>query len=447
MSDETLEDRIAEAGGAVRLLRGSQTGAYAFPMRNEYTNWRDEQRAWLTTAILFDQSFHMTDIYFEGPDVARLFSDLGVNTFRNFGRNRAKQFLACNDDGRVIGDGILFGLEEDRYNLVGRPSAPNWVAFNAETRGYDVAVTRDERSLDNNGNRLTFRYQVQGPNARAIIEKAHGGPLGEVKPFRMVEFTIAGCPVRGLSHTMSGFPGLEIHGPSAHGVQVKQAILEAGADLGLVEGGARSYSSTATESGWIASPTPAIYSGEQMKPYREWLSARSWEANASLGGSYVSADIADYYQTPWDLGYGGLINYDHDFVGRAALERLAQRPHRRKAWLRWDRDDVQAALASSLFQPDSRAKYLDLPTSTYATLPFDAVHSGGRLIGLSTTVAYSVNIGDWSSLAMIDEAEVHDGAEVTVTWGEPDGRVRRPVVEQHVQTKIRATVSTRSLVR
>jgi aminomethyltransferase folate-binding domain-containing protein len=84
MSGGTLEDRITEAGGPVRLLRGSRSGAYAFPMRSEYTNWRDEQRAWQTTAVLFDQSFHMTDIYFEGPDVPRLFSDIGVNTFRNF---------------------------------------------------------------------------------------------------------------------------------------------------------------------------------------------------------------------------------------------------------------------------------------------------------------------------------------------------------------------------
>jgi len=58
-------------------------------------------------------------------------------------------------------------------------------------------------------------------------------------------------------------------------------------------------------------------------PYREWLSGNSWEANASLGGSYDSDDIQDYYQTPWDLGYGKVINFDHDFIGRAALEKLA----------------------------------------------------------------------------------------------------------------------------
>lgn len=447
MSGGTLEDRIQEAGGPVPLLRGSRSGAYVFPIPAEYTNWRDEQRAWRTTAVLFDQSFHMTDIYFEGPDVTKLFSDLGVNTFKNFGRNRAKQFVACNHNGHVIGDGILFGLETNKYNLVGRPSAPNWVAFNAEAGDYDVAVTRDVRTLDNNHRRLTFRYQIQGPAALEIVQQAHGGPLDTVKPFHMTEFSIAGCPVRGLGHTMSGFPGLEIYGASEHGTAVKEALVAAGDDFGLLEGGARSYATTPTESGWIASPTPAIYSGEEMKPYRQWLPAAGWEANASLGGSFVSDRIEDYYQTPWDLGYGKHIRFDHDFVGRAALEALADRPHRRKVFLRWNRDDVLAAIGSGLFGVKGHAKYLEFPSSTYATLPFDSVLAGDRLVGVSTGSGYSVNVGDWSSLAMLDEADAQDGAEVAIVWGEPGGATRRPVVEDHTQTTIRATISSGSLVR
>ncbi len=45
-------------------------------------------------------------------------------------------------------------------HLVGRPVTPNWVAFHAETGGYDVKVVRDERSAANQGRRLTFRYQL-----------------------------------------------------------------------------------------------------------------------------------------------------------------------------------------------------------------------------------------------------------------------------------------------
>jgi vanillate/3-O-methylgallate O-demethylase len=393
----------------------------------------------------------MTDIYFKGPDVQRLLSDVGVNSFRTFGKNKAKQFVACNQDGHVIGDAILFGLEDDKVSLVGRPAAPHWVAFCAETGGYDVEVTRDERSLINRGKRLIFRYQLQGPNAQKIVEKAHGGPLPRIKFFNIGEFTIAGVPIRALNHTMTGIPGeemtgLEMTGPVEGRDAVMEALLDAGAEFGMRQGGARSYSSTLLESGWIPSPTPAIYSGEAMKPYREWLSAQSWEANASMGGSFVSNRIEDYYQTPWDLGYGGLVKFDHDFVGRGALEELADQPHRRKVWLRWNDDDVTRIFATSMFGTDERAKSLEIPMSVYCTLPFDTVLIGDRLVGLSTFSGYTVNLGGWVSLAMIDEADARDGAEVTVVWGEEGGGTSKPTVERHVRANIRATISTTPLV-
>ena len=101
-------------------------------------------------------------------------------------------------------------------------------------------------------------------------------------------------------------------------------MFEAGKEFGLRLCGARAYSSNTLESGWIPSPMPAIYSGdERMKKYREWLPANSFEGNASLGGSYYSNNIDDYYLTPYDLGYGSFVKFDHDFIGREALEKIA----------------------------------------------------------------------------------------------------------------------------
>jgi len=51
-----------------------------------------------------------------------------------------------------------------------------------------------------------------------------------------------------------------------------------------------------------------------MKAYRQWLHTMSYEAMASLGGSFVSGNIEDYYLTPYDLGYGAFVKFDHDFV-------------------------------------------------------------------------------------------------------------------------------------
>ena len=307
MSQKSLEDVINAAGNPVQLLRNSQTGPYIYPVvPPEFSNWRDEQRAWRDTCILFNQSYHMTDMYIEGPDALKVLSLLGVNSFNNFGPSKAKQFVACNYDGYVIGDVILFHLEPNRFNLVGRPSVHNWVQYHCETGGYDVKLDRDERPLRRPGPivRKVYRYQVQGPNAPKVIEKVTGKTVPDVKFFNMADFQIAGRRVRALRHGMVGQPGFELFGPWEDGEEVKAAIVEAGQEFGLQQSGARTYSSNTLESGWIPSPLPAIYTGDKMKAYRQWLPANTYEAIASLGGSFYSNNIQDYYLTPWDLGYG-----------------------------------------------------------------------------------------------------------------------------------------------
>jgi vanillate/3-O-methylgallate O-demethylase len=439
MPRETLQQKLENAASPVEMLRHSQTGPYVFPIAPEFSNWRDEQESWRNTAVLFDQSYHMPDLYVEGPDTIRLLSDLGVNSFKNWRRDLAKQFVAVNHDGYVIGDAIVFGLEADKVNIVGRPPAANWVEYHARTAGYDVKVERDERSVVNPKPRKTYRYEVQGPNAWKILEKLNGGKIDEIKFFNMGEIRIGGRAVRALRHGMSGAPGLEIWGPSEEGVEIKAAIIEAGAEFGLKQGGARAYSTVAIESGWIPSPMPAIYSGEKMKPYREWLPSTGFEANASLGGSFVSENIEAYYLTPWDLGYGGFVKFDHEFIGRDALEKLAGKPHRRKVTLSWNNDDVIRIFAS-MFQAENRSKYMDLPASHYATLPYDMILQNGAMIGISTYPVYTSNGRRWISLSMIDEQLSAPGTEVTVLWGEPNGGTSKPTVERHVQTEVRAVV-------
>ncbi len=441
---KSLEDKLQTHPNPVEMLRNAKVGGYAFPFPGEYTNWRDEQEAWLNSVVIFDQSFHMTDVYFEGPDVRRLISDLGVNTLKNFGADKAKQLVACNHEGYVIGDAILFGHTDERISVVGRPSVPNWVDFNARHGNYDVEITRDERTVSNAGDRLIFRYQIQGPNALDLIAKASEEPLPKIKFFNLGNLTIAGKKVRALNHSMSRAKGLEIHGPIEDREVVLEAILAVGDEFGLRRGGSRSYSTVSPESGWIPSPMPAIYAGESMKPYREWLPADGFEANASLGGSFVSDRIEDYYQTPWDLGYGRHVKFDHDFIGRDALERLADQPHRQKVWLEWNDEDVMRVFASQLGHGD-RFKYMETPNAYYSILPFDRVMLGDQMVGLSTYTVFTANVGHWFSLAMIDESAVEDGKEVRVVWGEENGGTVKPIVEPHVQTEIRAEISVKRL--
>ena len=440
MSAQSLADVLQTVGSPVDLVRNSQIGPYVYPkVPAEFSNWRDEQHAWRETCCLFDQSHHMTDMYIKGPGALKLLSATGVNSFSNFAVNKAKQFVACNYRGQVIGDAILFYLGDDLLSLVGRPSAHNWVQYHAETGDYDVTIERDERSAVNPTGRKLYRFQVQGPTALEVLTKVTGGELPEIKFFNMGEVTIAGHKVRALHHGMSVVPGLELFGPTAEGDDVRAAIVEAGKEFGLAQVGSRVYATNTLESGWIPCPLPAIFTGDDLREYREWLPANGYEATGSLGGSFYSDSIEDYYLTPAELGYGHFVKFDHDFTGREALEQMSP-AKRQKVTLAWHGDDVARAMGT-MFQPDNRAKYIDLPLSNYSTWPNDKILKDGKMVGVSTFSGYSSNESSMLSLAIVDLDQSEPGTEVTLIWGEEGGGSAKPVVERHVQTEIRATVS------
>src|SRR3984957_9706082 len=164
----SLESLLNGVGGIVEYLRNQQAGPNVYPgVPAEYTNWRDEQRAWAQTCVLFNQSYHMAELMVEGADALEFLNGLGVNSFQNFAVDKAKQFVPCSHDGYVIGDVILFYLGKDQFNLVGRAPVLNWVRYHAQTGGYDVKVELDKRPARRADptRRKSYRFQLQGPNA------------------------------------------------------------------------------------------------------------------------------------------------------------------------------------------------------------------------------------------------------------------------------------------
>ena len=437
MSGESLEQAMERVGSPLELLRNAAARPYTFPVAPEFTNWRSEQQAWRDTCALFDQSHHMADLFVDGPDALRLFGDLGVNNFSRFRPETAKQFVAVNDDGYLIGDGILFYLGPDEFDFVGaHPAIVDWVHYNAEKGDYDVEVERDENSLDREGPPKLYRYELQGPAALGVVERATGSAVPEVGFFHMTRFTIAGREVRALRHGMAGQPGFELFGPWEQGEDVRQALLDAGEELGLLAAGAKAYSTANLESGWIPSPLPAIFTGERLRDFREWRRATR---AGSLGGSFASDDIADYYVTPYDIGYGRHVAFDHDFVGREPLERLAGTESRTKVTLVWNPDDVARAIGSQ-FGEERSAKYIDLPKARYALFQYDEVRRDDSRVGVSMDCGYVYTEKAMISLALVEPAAADPGTEVVVVWGEEPNSTK-PQVEPHEQTEIRATVA------
>jgi vanillate/3-O-methylgallate O-demethylase len=385
----------------------------------------------------------MHNIFISGPDALKLITDTGTNSTARFPVDTAKRFVPVSPQGGVIGEGIMFRDAEVEFTFVGRAPVANWLLYKG-SQGYNVDMVLDPRSPSRPYGRAVsrklWRLQIQGPSAWAVIEKLNGEPMTPVGFFRMGSMNIAGEKVRTLRHDMAGAPGLEIWGPYESYDKIRDAILGAGTEFGLEPCGTRAYSSSTLESGWMTSPLPAVYTSPELRGYREWLGADSYEARNAIAGSFVSADIEDYYTNPWELGYGSFVRFDHDFIGRDALAQLDRAVQRRKVTLAWNAEDLGKILASPV-GPAPGYQFFDLPNANYGSSNFDAVvDSDGKLVGLSMFTGYSANERCGLSLATL-EPDVPIGAEVHVVWGEPGSGTSKTTVQPHEQIAVRAVVS------
>ena len=432
----------------VQHLRNSQTGMYVYPVvAPEFQNWRNEQAAWRDSAVLFDQSHHMDELIVEGPQAEEFLAYHGINGFSNFDLNRAKHYVPVTPAGNVIGDHIIFRERQDKFILVGRAPTSNWLMFCAAYGNWNVRLRYDPRSPSRpEGERVIrehYRYQIQGPQAPAIFEKMNNGPIPDIKFFHVDTINVGSKKVQALRHGMSGAPGLEIWGPYKDKDYVMDVVMQAARDAGveLVRCGSRAYSTNTLESGWIPSPLPAIYTGDDdmTKAYREWLGSDMYEASGSIGGSYVSDNIEDYYVNPFELGYDFYIGWKKDdFVGKQALLEMKEKPQRKKVTFEWNPEDVMKVIASG-FEEGTPYKWIDFPQPNYNSASADMIMKDGKMVGMSMFNGYSWNERRVLSLGVVDH-DIQEEEVLTLVWGEPDD-TQKTSTEKHKQAEIRVRVA------
>ena len=442
---QSLEE-LLKTKSPVDLLRNSQIGAYVYPVvPAEYTNWRDEQRAWRDSCVLFDQSHHMANVYMEGPDAVKLASYLGFNSFAKFPVDRAKQLAPCSYDGHVIGDGILFHLEPDKLVFVGRAPAASWIQFQAETGriqshyavGRPVALESRRKSGD--------PHLLPLPDSGA--ERLEGDRKAERRPAPGNQVLRHGLHQHRwtegarVAARHGGRSGLEIWGPYEEREEIRAAIVEAGKEFGLAQVGSRAYATNTLRIGLDSFAAAGRLHGRQDEGLPASGCRRaSYEGTGSLGGSFVSKNIEDYYVTPYEMGYGPFVKFDHDFIGREALEKISKEPQRKKVTFAWNAEDV-AKVQRSMLRADRTALQVHRPA--VIELRFGLLRSSvdrRETGGLSMFSGYSYNEGSMLSLGIV-EHDVQIGTEVTLVWGEEGGGTKKATVERHKQTEIRAVVS------
>ena len=428
MGAPSLQDGIDQAGSPMRLLwKQNPTPWNPEVVQPEYAGWRQEQAAWHEAASISDVSHHMFDTTVEGPDATRLLMAVSANNYENFAVGQAKQFVPVTGGGNIVTDGILLRLAAQKYMLTGIPAAQNWVKYHGEQGGYDVAFATDPSSAYRGGaDPWQFRYQVQGPRARDLVETVFGGPLPPAKFFHTIPVALGGMNFSALRHNMAGQDGYEFIGPWEQAAAVKDALMSAGEEFGLVHVGALAYASASVESGWIPSPIPAIYTDPELAGYRAWLPLFGIEGKRPLNGSFFSDDIEDYYVSPYDLGYGKSIAFNHDFIGREALEKARESHRRTKVTLVLDPADVRRVLGAD--------------PGYYLTYARHRVEAGGSLVGLTHQTATLDTAGTILALTLIDSERATPGTPVEVVWGEHPGPGTDPEADLGFP-RIRASVA------
>lgn len=387
----------------------------------EYTDWIDESMSWKENCYIGDWSFLWQRRY-KGADALRLFSDFSVNSLARFDIDQSKHVTHTTRHGKIIAEGILTRIAEDEVRLFGRGTF--WIDFQLARGDYKVESIAEEG----------YNFQVAGPKAAAVMEALVGSEIRDVKFMRNGTCTIAGKSVTALRQGMSGEPGWELQGPAEDAQVVYDAVLQAGQAFGMRKLGGRAAFINHLEACFptiVTDYLPAIFD-EDMQAYLAAFKAGlpAFASTFNVAGSFDSADVADWYRSPVELGWGKNIKFDHDFLGRAALEAEGAQPRRVMRTLEWNGEDV-ADVHASLFREGTPYHFMEMPRDQRGFMYADRVLANGGDVGVSTSRGYSYYFRKMLSLCVIDVAHAEPGTEVVILWGEPG----------EPQKEIRATVA------
>jgi len=397
-----------------------------------FTSWQDECTTWKESCYLGSLLNPMNPIRVWGPDALQTLKDFTTNSYEKFGVGRAKHAIFCGPDGNIVCDGILLRMAEDEFLGYCLPYWANCIGMG----NYDVQF----EFLPNE-----VVYQLGGPTSLQVVEAACEEDLHDIKFLQHRPSSICGHEVRILRAGMAGSLAYEVHCTRDHCAEIYRKLVEVGRPFGLKRLGMAAYNMTHRESGfpnayldWMPAFPPEVI--ERSKA-ADLDPANPNDALAmfirdrlDLRGS-VGKDLTAYFRNPYELGWGKAVRFDHDFVGREALEKIAAGDHRVMKTLVWNVDDVTAVFRDQLTMGGVPSVDIAMPDDTTfgvtSNLHQDWVLKDGEKVGVSAGRMVSVNYGCMLSLGVLEPSVAEEGSEVKVLWGAPGER----------QWEIRATVA------
>ncbi|HIL56509.1 MAG TPA: glycine cleavage system aminomethyltransferase GcvT, partial [Rhodothermales bacterium] len=237
-----LHDRHLALGAKMMPFAG-------FDMPVQYAGILDEHRAVREAAGLFDVS-HMGEVAVQGPGALAFLQRLVTNDVSKVADGQAQYTVMCHESGGAVDDLLVYRFAEDDWMLV--INASNIEKDLAHIRSLHAASGADCTVTDRSDE--TALLALQGPKAFEILQRVSDAVPADLPFYRFVRpaaGAFLGCEDVIVSHTgYTGEAGVEIYCSPGDAPRVWDALLEAGADLGLVPAGLGARDTLRLESGF-----------------------------------------------------------------------------------------------------------------------------------------------------------------------------------------------------
>jgi aminomethyltransferase len=257
-------------------------GGWLMPV--QYSSILEEHRAVRQRAGLFDLS-HMGELHVEGPDAGAALAAALVTNPPSLAVGRAHYSMMCMPDGGVIDDLIVYRLAESRFLVVANAGNAATVSDTLAERLGRFRAVLDDRSL------ATGLLAVQGPRSAGVLGPLTDVDLDALRYYAIAEGAVAGIPALVARTGYTGEDGFEVFVDSNRTVELWTSLLAAVRSVGGLPVGLGARDTLRIEAGM------PLYGNE-----------------------------LDLQTTPYEAGLGWVVKLDKpaDFVGRAALEKVAR---------------------------------------------------------------------------------------------------------------------------
>ena len=375
----------------------------------QFSGWKAESMSWKKGCYIHAGLSSTGPLSLKGPDAEKFLESLCINSFARFPVGSMKHAVMSNEHGLIAAHGITERKAEDEFEFF---AAPPWPVQRLAGTSYRVEARA----------RNDYLFQIAGPTSLNTLEKAAGDSLRDIRFLRFRESRIDGTKVEVARIGMSGNLAYELHGPIEDGPRIYDAVYRAGQEFGIERLGWGTYLVNHVEGGfpqitWTFIPVPGVPD--------EMARVAFIEQFFKISGSVDPADLRARFRTPVEVGWHHMCKFDHDFLGRAALEAEAAHPKRTVVTLRWNPEDVIDVYAS-LLRPGEEYKTIDLPyaPNVWPQAHADHILKDGHPVGISSGTIYSYFFREVLSMGCIDLDQSRIGNEVVVQWGDHGGRIK-----------------------